>query len=162
MKIVSLDQASSLTGVAVFDNGNLIKYDLIDLHKIKNQEERFERMITSISNYIQNESPDFVVFEDISLQTNVSTLVLLARIQGAIIQTCVDCNIQYKLYKPSSWRKVHKFNMGRNIKRPELKQQAKEYILKNYNLDLKIDQCEAICIGKAFLIENKEMIEEIK
>ena len=52
--------------------------------------------------------------------------------------------------------------MGRNIKRPELKQQAKEYILKNYNLDLKIDQCEAICIGKAFLIENKEMIEETK
>ena len=37
-----------------------------------------------------------------------------------------------------------------------------EYILKNYNLDLKIDQCEAICIGKAFLIENKKMIEETK
>lgn len=112
-------------------------------------------MIACISEYITKEVPDCVVIEDVSLQTNVSTLLLLAQIQGAIMQTCVALNIPYYVYKPSFWRKVLKFNQGKGIKRPELKKQAKEYIQNKYGLKLKIDQCEAICIGEAFIIENK-------
>ena len=89
MKILSTDQASAITGVAVFDEGNLIKYDLIDLHKIKDQDERFQIMVKSIDDYIETEKPDYVIIEDVSLQTNVATLLLLARIQGAIFQSCI-------------------------------------------------------------------------
>lgn len=154
MKILSTDQASAITGVAVFDDGNLIKYDLIDLHKIKDQDERFQIMVKSIDDYIETEKPDYVIIEDVSLQTNVATLLLLARIQGAIFQSCIARNIPYKVYKPTTWRKILGIKQGNKIKRPELKKQAYEYVLNTYGLDLKIDQCEAVCIGKAFLLEK--------
>ena len=157
IKILSTDQSSSITGVAVFEDNILSKYDMIDLHNNKNQEERFKEMIVRISEYISAENPDYVVIEDVSLQTNVSTLLLLAQIQGAIMQVCATRNIPYYVYKPSFWRKVLKFNQGKGIKRPELKKQAKDHIYSKYGLDLKIDQCEAICIGEAFISENEKL-----
>lgn len=113
-------------------------------------------MIKEISNYIVKNAPDRVVFEDISLQTNVSTLVLLAQLQGAIMQICIMNDIEYHMLKSSSWRKTLEFRQGRNIKRPELKQQAKDFVKNKYGLELKEDICDAICIGEAFIKENKE------
>ena len=80
---------------------------------------------------------DYVVFEDVSLQTNVSTLILLAQIQGAIINTCVMNNICYSVYRPTFWRSKLGFKQNRNVKRPELKQQAKDYVYNKYGLKLK-------------------------
>lgn len=65
-------------------------------------------------------------------------------------------NIQYSVYKATFWRKVLKFKQSRGIKRPELKQQAKDYVFNKYNLKLKEDLCDAICIGEAFIIDKKD------
>lgn len=111
-------------------------------------------MIKRIHNQIIENNVDHVVFEDVSLQTNVSTLILLAQIQGAIINTCVMNNISYSVYKSTSWRKILKFKQSRGIKRPELKQQAKDYVFNKYKLKLKEDICDAICIGEAFIIDK--------
>ena len=156
IKIIAYDQASSLSGVAVFEDDKLIKYDLIDLHKDKNMEHRVCNMMKILGKYIIDNMPDYVIFEGVSLQTNVSTLLLLAQIQGAIMQTCVMNNIPFIVYKPTQWRKALKFNQGKNVKRPELKQQAKDYVYNKYGLKLKEDLCDAICIGEAFIIENKK------
>ncbi len=155
IKVIALDQASSISGVAVFENNKLTKYDLIDLHKDKNMDHRVCDMIAKLSKYITDNMPDYVIFEGVSLQTNVSTLLLLAQIQGAIMQTCVTNNIPHFIYKPTQWRKSLKFNQGKNIKRPELKKQAKYYVYKKYGLNLKEDLCDAICIGEAFIIDKK-------
>lgn len=155
MKILSFDQSSVSTGVAVFVDDKLTKYDLIDLKKQKDIKIRFVEMITKINDYIISENPNVVVFEDVSLQTNVSTLLLLAQLQGAIMQSCATKGIPFTIYKPTHWRKALKFNQGRNVKRPELKQQSKDYILKKYGLTLKDDLTDAICIGEAFILENK-------
>ena len=117
---------------------------------------RFHTMLKTISNRIVENAPDIVVFEDISLQTNVSTLVLLAQLQGAIIQTCVMNDIEYIMFKSSSWRKVLNFHQGRNVKRPELKQQAKDFVKNKYGLELKEDICDAICIGEAYIKSKKD------
>lgn len=111
-------------------------------------------MIKQLHNQIVENDVDYVVFEDVSLQTNVSTLILLAQIQGAIINTCVMNNICYSVYKPTFWRSKLLFKQSRNVKRAELKQQAKDYVLNEYNLKLKEDICDAICIGEAFIKEN--------
>ena len=113
-------------------------------------------MIKTIGDYIFNNKPDYVVFEGVSLQTNVSTLLLLAQIQGAIMQTCVLNNIPHIIYKPTTWRKILGFNQGKNIKRPKLKKQAKEFVENKYNLKLKEDICDAICIGEAFIKEHTQ------
>ena len=118
-------------------------------------EHRVCNMMKILGRYIIDNMPDYVVFEGVSLQTNVSTLLLLAQIQGAIMQTCVMNNIPFMIYKPTQGRKVLKFNQGKSIKRPELKQQAKDYVYNKYGLKLKEDLCDAICIVEAFIIENK-------
>lgn len=112
-------------------------------------------MCTSLNNLIATISPDHVVFEDVSLQTNAATLTTLARIQGAIIQSLLTCKISYSIYKPSSWRKILCFNQGRGIARKELKKQAINYVKNIFNIDTKEDICEAICIGQAYIKETK-------
>lgn len=154
---MAYDQASGCTGVAVFNDKELIKYDVIDLKKIKNdKEKRFKTMAIKIYEYIINEKPNIVVFEDVSLQTNVSTLLLLAQIQGVIMNSCIVNNIPYKLYKPTSWRKILNFSQGRNIVRKQLKQQAVDFVKTKYNIVVKDDIADAICIGNAYIKENLE------
>lgn len=111
-------------------------------------------MCKKLHELIVRSKADFIAFEDVSLQTNVSTLATLARIQGAIIQSILFSKNPYKIYKPSSWRKVLGFNQGRGIARKELKQQALDYVKTKYSIETKEDIAEAICIGSAFLIEN--------
>lgn len=156
IKLLSCDQASAISGCAVFENQKLVKYNLIDLHGDKDSVHRLHRMIIELGKIIIKEKPDMVVFEDVSLQTNVATLMLLSQIQGALIYICASNEIQYKVYKPTTWRKILKFRQNKGIKRPELKQQAKDYVKNKYDLILKEDICDAICIGEAYIKENIE------
>lgn len=116
-------------------------------------------MCQKLSDVIKNAKPDHVVFEEVSLQTNISTLITLARIQGAIMQALYDNSIPFTIYSPSCWRKCLKFQQGRGIARKELKIQALEYVKLNYNIETTEDAAEAICIGSAFLI-SKNVKEE--
>lgn len=129
---------------------------MINLKKVKDKSERFNQMAKSIYDYIVYEKPDIVVFEDVSLQTNVSTLLLLAQVQGVIMQSCIINSIPYKLYKSTSWRKIHGFTQGQHIVRKQLKQQAVDFVKNKYDIDVKDDIADAICIGEAYIKENLE------
>lgn len=133
---------------------------MIDISKEKNLERRFKVMCQKISNVIRTVRPDHVVFEQVSMQTNASTLITLARIQGAIMQTLYEQDIAFTIYSPSSWRKLLKFTQGCGITRKELKQQALDYVRSNYQIETTEDTAEAICIGSAFLIDPNKKDEE--
>lgn len=116
-------------------------------------------MCESIQKVIQEKQPDIVVFEDVSLQTNVATLTVLARLQGCIISECIRLNIPFAIYKPTIWRKILDFKQGRGVLRQELKQQALDYVKTKYhdlvNCDsVNDDIAEAICIGSAYINKN--------
>lgn len=152
---MSIDQATIKTGIAIYDDGKLVMYDLIDLEKEKiNMPERMYVMVDRICKIILKVKPDCVVLEDVALNVNVSTLILLSRLQGAILGCCRVNKIPFDILIPSYWRKVLGFKQGQGIKRPELKKQAVEYVLTNYGLKLNEDVCEAVCIGDAFLKMN--------
>ncbi len=149
---MSIDQATVKSGIAVHCDGKLTLYDLIDLNKEKvNISERIYVMVDRICPCIHKNKPDFVVIEDVAMQSNPSTLILLARLQGALIGYCRVNKIPYDILKPPNWRKALGFKQGQGIKRRELKKQAVEYVKGNYGLNLSEDVCEAICIGDAFL-----------
>ncbi|MCM1062840.1 MAG: hypothetical protein NC452_21580 [Eubacterium sp.] len=149
---MSIDQATVKTGIAVHCDGELTLHDLIDLDKEKvDIPERIYVMVDRICGYIQRIKPDFVVFEDVAMQSNPSTLILLSRLQGAIIGYCRVNRIPYDILKPPNWRKALGFKQGQGIKRPQLKKQAVEYVKTIYGLSLSEDVCEAVCIGDAFL-----------
>lgn len=148
-KILSLDQASVVTGFAVFDNKTLVNYGTINLNKVP-KEKRFDEMVEKIGKLIKDVRPDSIVFEEVSLQSNPKTLTKLARIQGAIILYCAEIKCPYAIYEPSSWRKTLGFVQGRNIHRDDLKKQAIKYVADTFNIEnIEEDACEAICIGVA-------------
>ena len=155
MKILSFDQATKKTGYAVFLDNSLQTYGLIDMSKYTVPEERFCRMCTQIAYFIKNVQPDFVVFEDVSMQSNIATAILLARLQGVIVGTCLDCKIMFDIYKPSSWRKVLCFDQGKGVKRESLKKQAKQYVFETFGVATTEDQSEAICIGWAHILKER-------
>lgn len=159
IKILSIDQSSVKTGYAIYKDNQLIDYNIIDLSKQKDLEIRFHTMCNELHKLIQDNSPDYVVLEDVALQSNPSTLTTLARIQGAIIQSLLIYKIPYSIYKPSSWRKVLCFNQGRGIARKELKKQAIQYVKDKFNIETKEDTCEAICIGQAYIKQNNKNIK---
>lgn len=157
MKLLSFDQSTTRTGYAIFIDGSLQTYGLIDMSKHSVPEQRFQHMCAHIIRFIQETQPDFVVFEDVSMQSNIGTAILLARLQGVIIGTCLDCKILFDFYKPSSWRKVLQFNQGKDVKRNELKRQAKQYVVRTFHLQASEDQSEAICIGWAHILDKENI-----
>lgn len=107
-------------------------------------------MCEAICELIDNANPDVVVMEDVAFQNNAAALIALARLQGVILAKCLFSKIELFIYSPSSWRKDLGFQQGPGVKRIELKQQATQYIQKNYGIDAEEDICEAICIGAGY------------
>ena len=162
MKILAFDQASIKTAWSFFYNSDLVEYDLIHV-KNEDNDLKFIEMLAEICKVINDKKPDVLIFEDVSLQTNVSTLVQLSRIQGCIISECIRQGICYYIYKPSEWRKILKFTQGRGVKRKQLKQQAIDYVSKTFNIhNVGDDLSEAICIGLAHIQERNNDFKETK
>ena len=156
IKILAFDQALIKTGVCTLD-GDAVYHSLIDLSKMKDADKRRATMRQMIQSRIKNNHPDLVVIEDVALQSSAKTVIQLAQLQGAIISACEMFNIPYEILRPSEWRKTLGFKQGRQIKRPELKQQAIDYVAEHYGEIVSSDEADAMCIAKAtrLRLENK-------
>ena len=157
IKILAFDQALGKTGVCTLD-GDTVYHSLIDLSKIKDVNERATSMRQMIQSRIKNNNPDLVVMEDVALQSSAKTVIQLAQLQGAIIGACDIFNVPYEILRPSEWRKTLGFKQGRQVKRPELKQQAIDYVAENYGEVVSSDEADAMCIAKAALMRLKDKI----
>lgn len=157
IKILAFDQALGKTGVCTLD-GDTVYHSLIDLSKIKDVNERAASMRQMIQSRIKNNNPDLVVMEDVALQSSAKTVIQLAQLQGAIIGACDIFNIPYEILRPSEWRKTLGFKQGRQVKRPELKQQAIDYVAENYGEVVSSDEADAMCIAKAALMRLEDKI----
>lgn len=152
---MSFDQATTKTGIAIHENNKLVVYDYVNLEKKKIEiSERVCVMGDILCGIIRKNKPNYVVIEDVALQSNALALIYLARLQGFIVGYCREHKIPCKILMPPSWRKALGFKQGKGVPRPQLKKQAVEYVLTNYGLKLNEDVCEAVCIGDAFLKMN--------
>lgn len=158
MKILSFDQATNLTGYAVFTNSKLKKFGLVDFHKLSG-EEKSKQMISAIFEIIDSVKPDVVIIENVQSQANMQAVIMLARLQGAIIGYCYKKHIPWKTYLPSQWRKIIGITQGRGIKREELKAQSMEFVKTITKEPVSEDVAEAIAIGCAYLKELKDLEE---
>lgn len=154
MKILAFDQASQVSGYAMFtmskpDNICLREYGSLDLSKEKDSNKRVKGMMASLCKMVDDQSPDFVTIEDVSMQKNPNTLIMLSRIQGAVIGHCYAKNIPLMILKPTEWRKVCGIKQGR-VKREVLKQEAMDFIKLAYKVETIDDnEADAVCIGHA-------------
>ena len=156
MIYLALDQALQTTGYAIFENEELIKWGTFSTNASYPIEERLNTIWNQLTLLDQQYNIGYVFFEDTQKQANLDTYKRLCYVQSVIMLWCRNRGgIKYKILSPSHWRKIlkdkHQINWGR--KREEQKQAALKWVRQEYDGKFTTDSADAVCIGKAGLIE---------
>lgn len=156
MRLLALDQASRVTGVAIFDNDKLVKYGTFEIKSNQELGKRLTQFLENLDKLYAAYHFDAVAYEDIQLQMgNVETYKKLAYIQAIILFWCEKHEKNLYCLSPSHWRKIlkDKYGMSWGRKRAEQKQTAIDFIQEQYEKEVDSDTADAICIGCAANIE---------
>ena len=158
MMLLALDQASRVTGWALFEDNKLKAEGKFSLSPSLAIGDRLAEFYNNLSKLFGNHNFDELAFEDIQLQAgNVKTYKMLAMIQSMAILWCTTHGIKYYILSPSHWRKILKeqYSVEWGRKREEQKQSAMNFIKQKYNLDVSSDEADAICLGTAHILESQ-------
>ena len=156
MRLLALDQASRVTGVAIFDDDKLVKYGTFEIKSNQELGKRLTQFLENLDKLYAAYHFDAVAYEDIQLQMgNVETYRRLAYIQAMILFWCEKHEKNLYCLSPSHWRKIlkDKYGMSWGRKRAEQKQTAIDFIQEHYEKEVDSDTADAICIGCAANIE---------
>ena len=152
MRLLALDQASRVTGVAIFDDDKLVKYGTFEIKSNQELGKRLTQFLENLDKLYAAYHFDAVAYEDIQLQMgNVETYKKLAYIQAMILFWCEKHEKNLYCLSPSHWRKIlkDKYGMSWGRKRAEQKQTAIDFIQEHYEKEVDSDTADAICIGCA-------------
>ena len=157
MFYLALDQALQTTGYAVFEDDKLVKWGTFSTDASSSIEDRLYTIQQELNKLDQYYNIGHVFFEDTQKQVNLDTYKRLCYVQSVIMLWCRNRGgIQYDILSPSHWRKIlkdkYKINWGR--KREEQKQAALKWVRQEYDGKFTTDSADAICIGRAGLIEQ--------
>lgn len=156
MRLLALDQASRVTGIAIFDDDKLVKYGTFEIKSNQELGKRLTQFLENLDKLYAAYHFDAVAYEDIQLQMgNVETYKKLAYIQAIILFWCEKHEKNLYCLSPSHWRKIlkDKYGMSWGRKRAEQKQTAIDFIQEHYKKEVDSDIADAICIGCAANIE---------
>lgn len=156
MRLLALDQASRVTGVAIFDDDKLVKYGTFEIKSNQELGKRLTQFLENLDKLYAAYHFDAVVYEDIQLQMgNVEIYKKLAYVQAMILFWCEKHEKNLYCLSPSHWRKIlkDKYGMSWGRKRAEQKQTAIDFIQEHYKKEVDSDTADAICIGRAANIE---------
>lgn len=153
-KLLALDQSSRINGVAIFEDGELKKYNKIDLGDY-DLPTRLVLLREQVKNLLIEENITEAAIEDIQMQNNVinnvETYRTLAEVRGVLEELFQEMKIPYSIVLAGTW----KSKLGiRGRGRTEQKRAAQEYIENKYQIKPIQDICDAICIGD-YIIQNQ-------
>nr|DAL08561.1 MAG TPA_asm: RuvC [Caudoviricetes sp.] len=155
MKIIGIDMSSQRTGIALFDDNQYVDHVLIDLHKIKDTDERIRKMMKNIKQQLNRYKPDVIVMEECLMTNNIKTVKVLSYIAGAIISWADENNTIFKFQLPTAWRKKVGIMQNQYIKREQLKQEAIEMVKEKFGLDVTDDEAESILLAYSLAYNEK-------
>lgn len=156
MRLLALDQASRVSGWAIFDNQELIDSGTFTL-KSDDIGERLVQYRQYLSELTDKYEIDEVAFEDIQMQgqvNNVQTFKILAEVFGVTQEYLAEQNYFYHIVSSNTWKSKLQIK-GRT--RPEQKKNAQAYVLEHYNKKVSQDESDAICIG-ASIVGDKRVV----
>lgn len=149
-RVLALDQATKVSGYAIFDGSELIKFGAFET-TLGNEIERDSLIRNWLISLIYTWQPDLVALEGIQLQDSngekvgVTTFETLARLQGILMLTCLENGIAYTICPTNTWRNQTGVK-GRA--RADRKRSAQLIIKKAYDISVSEDEADAILIGK--------------
>ena len=155
MKILALDQASRISGWAIFEDNKLIKYGKIDLKSDDDIGIRLFQLRDKVLKLIQENNIEKVILEDIYMDgqrvNNVQTFKILAEVFGVLYELCVELGIPVEAVLAGTWKSSLDIK-GKT--RPEQKRNAQQYVINTYGIKPTQDECDAICIGAHIVKQN--------
>ena len=138
MKVLAIDASTKSTGVALFEDSKLIKYDCLTASS-NDVIKRIQKIIQELNTFIGNETIDKVILEEVRPEQgiqNIQTHRVLMWLQGAIAfllhETQPKAKIEY-VY-PSEWRAKCGIKNGRNVRRDQAKVLDIEFVKNGRNL----------------------------
>lgn len=154
-RLLALDQASKVTGWAIFEDGELKSYGKISLDD-PNTDIRLVQLRQSIQTLVADYNIDEVIFEDIQQQNNVANNVqifkVLAEVYGVVSELLQELQIPHSTVLAVSWKSTLGIK-GRT--RAEQKKNAQLYVEQNYGIHVIQDIADAVCIGTHHIKKNK-------
>lgn len=154
-RLLALDQASKVTGWAIFEDGELKSYGKISLDD-PNTDIRLVQLRQGIQTLVADYNIDEVIFEDIQQQNNVAnnvqTFKVLAEVYGVVSELLQEIQIPHSTVLAASWKSTLGIK-GRT--RTEQKKNAQLYVEQNYGIHVIQDIADAVCIGTHHIKKNK-------
>lgn len=154
-RLLALDQASKVTGWAIFEDGELKSYGKISLDD-PNTDIRLVQLRQDIQTLVADYNIDEVIFEDIQQQNNVAnnvqTFKVLAEVYGVVSELLQELQIPHSTVLAASWKSTLGIK-GRT--RAEQKKNAQLYVEQNYGIHVIQDIADAVCIGTHHIKKNK-------
>lgn len=154
-RLLALDQASKVTGWAIFEDGELKSYGKISLDD-PNTDTRLVQLRQNIQTLVADYNIDEVIFEDIQQQNNVAnnvqTFKVLAEVYGVVSELLQEIQIPHSTVLAASWKSTLGIK-GRT--RAEQKKNAQLYVEQNYGIHVIQDIADAVCIGTHHIKKNK-------
>lgn len=163
--LLALDQSTNLTGYAYFEDGKLIKYDVLDTSKLGSAVERIAKVKQWLESFLDEHEVDHIGMEDTQLQSggsngatssNPYVFQVLSKLLGALEVVSIEKEVGYTIVRSSEWKKSCGVK-GRY--RKEQKANAKAFVQEMYGLDANQDICDAICVGYHLLGEERKANE---
>lgn len=145
-RILALDQATNRTGWAIFDDRQLIRYGVFDSSG-SSEEQHIHSVKMWLVSMIENWAPDIIGIEGIQYQQNfgVTTFQTLARLQGVLIDLCVEQKLNHKICPTNTWR-AHCNVKGKS--RSDKKSSMMALVKQWFDVTVTNDEADAIGIGK--------------
>ena len=144
---LSLDQATRITGYAIFHDDKLVKVDQFELTdtKIGTRLKKYKEKILKL---IDENGVNQVLFEEIQLQQNVETFKKLAMLYGTTMLLLEENNIKYDIVSSNTWKS--KCKIKKTVRESE-KQAAQKFVEEQYGIHVSQDKADAICLGYSYL-----------
>lgn len=145
-RILALDQSTRITGWSIYDSGELIKYGTF-ITDLDDEIQRDRAIKNWLINMINNWKPEYVGLEGIQYQQNmgVTTFETLARLQGILMETLLELNIEYSICPTNTWRAHCQVKGKTRIdKKRSMQLLAKQW----FDISVTDDEADAIGIGK--------------
>lgn len=149
-RTLALDQASKVTGYAIFDDAKLVKYGTFTT-TAADDIERFAMIRAWLLSIISSWRPDYIGIEGIQFQEEssgqkmgVTVFQTLARLQGILMITCYDSKVPFEICPTNTWR--HSCGV-KGKARTDKKRSMQLLVQQWYNIKVTEDEADAIGIG---------------
>lgn len=156
-RLLALDQATKITGWALFSNGELLRFGAFETN-LDNEIERDNEIKNWLINVIENWCVDSVALEGIQYEEKygITTFATLARLQGILMSLLTEQGIPYRVCHTATWRN---FCGVKGKTRSDRKRSMQLRVKEWYDVSVTDDCADAIGIGHYAYSTIKPKIE---